>query len=74
MSEQKDWQFWLFTTEKPLHPLTPNIEVGRNNQQTVVFLPKQMDLGLRQQTIVTVIELDAKVNAQSIENMAQLWR
>ena len=74
VSEQKDWQFWLFPTEKPLHPLTPNIEVGIKNQQTVVFIPKQRELGLSQQTIVTVTAFDAKVNAKSIENMAQIWR
>ena len=74
VSEQQDWRFWLFTTENPLHPLTPKIEVGIQNQQTVVFVPQQRDLGLAQQTIVTITELDAKVNAESIPELAQIWR
>ena len=74
VSEQKDWQFWLLTTENPVHPLTPKIEVGIQNQQTVVFVPKQMDLGLPQQTIITVTALDAKVNAKQIAELAQIWQ
>ncbi len=75
VSEPKDWRFWLLTTENPLHPLTPKIEVGIQNQQTVIFVPKQMDLGLRrQQTIITVTKLDAKVNGKQIAELAQIWR
>ncbi|MEM7770668.1 MAG: mechanosensitive ion channel family protein [Cyanobacteria bacterium P01_A01_bin.37] len=41
-----------------LHPRTPAIEVGPENNQIVVFIPSQPDLGLAQQTIVTVTPLD----------------
>ncbi len=64
VSEAKNYQFWLFTTKKPLHPLTPKIEVGIQNEQIVVFVAKQRELGLAQQTIITVTQLDAKVNAE----------
>ena len=74
VSEQKNWQFWLFTSEKPLHPLTPDISVGIKNRQTVVFVPVQKELGLAQQTIITVTETDAKVNAESISALAENWR
>ena len=74
VSEPKDWQFWLFTTENPLHPLTPDIKVGIRNKQTVVFVPAQEELGLGQQSIVTVTETDAKVNAKSIPQLAEIWR
>ncbi len=74
VSEAKNYQFWLFTTKKPLHPLTPKIEVGIQNKQTVVFVPQQRELGLAQQTIITVTQLDAKVNAEEIDELAQIWR
>ncbi len=74
VSEQKDWQFWLFTTENPLHPLTPDIAVGVQNRGTVVFVPAQEELGLAAQTIITVTENDAKVNAKSIPQLAEIWR
>jgi small conductance mechanosensitive channel len=74
ISNQKDWHFWLLTTQKPLHPLTPKIEVGFEKGQTVVFVPQQEELGLGAQTIVTVIESDSKVNAQSIAELAETWR
>ncbi len=28
VSEEKHWSFWLLSTRKPLHPLTPDISVG----------------------------------------------
>ena len=74
VSEQKDWQFWWFRKEKPLHPLTPDIAVGTQNRQTVVFVPAQEELGLVQQTIVTVTEIEARVNAKTIPELAENWR
>jgi small conductance mechanosensitive channel len=71
---QKDLKFWLFSTQKPLHPLTPIIEVGTENQQTVVYTARQPQLGLAQQAIATVTEVDAKANAMSMEELAQEWR
>jgi small conductance mechanosensitive channel len=74
ISEEKDWNFWLLRTNNPLHLLTPKVEVGLQRGQTVVFVPEQGELGLAPQTIVTVTELDAKVNAESIAELAESWR
>ena len=75
VSEQKDWSFWLLANKKPLHPLTPDISVGTQNNQTVLFVPTQEELGLIAQTILTVTELDAKVNnIESTAQMASIWR
>ncbi len=86
----EDWKFWLPTQikswlptqlrswlpaqVKPLHPWTPRIEVGIENEQTVVFIPAQPELGLAPQTIVTVTEFDAKVNGKTKEELAQSWQ
>ena len=69
-----DWEFWLPTTEKTLHPLTPQIEVGTENQQTVIYLPEQPELGITAQTIVTVTHLDAQANGKKEEELAEIWR
>ncbi len=74
VTEQKDLKFWLFSTPKPLHPLTPIIEVGTENQQTVVYVARQPQFGLAQQAIATVTEVDAKANAMTVEELAQEWR
>ena len=75
VSEEKPWSFWLFNPRKPLHPLTPDISVGTQNNQTVIFIPTQEELGLIAQTILTVTELDAKVNKiESVPQMAEIWR
>ena len=69
-----DWEFWLPTTEKTLHPLTPQVEVGTENQQKVIFLPEQPELGITAQTIVTVTHLDAQANGKNEEELAEIWR
>ncbi|MGD1808831.1 mechanosensitive ion channel family protein [Dapis sp. BLCC M126] len=69
-----DWQFWLPTTEKILHPLTPQVEVGTENQQTVIYLPEQPKLGITTQTIVTITDPDAKANGKNIQELAEIWR
>ncbi|NET17792.1 MAG: mechanosensitive ion channel family protein, partial [Okeania sp. SIO1H6] len=69
-----DWEFWLPTTEKTLHPLTPKVEVGTENQQTVIYLPEQPELGITAQTIVTLTRLDAQANGKKFEELAQIWR
>ena len=74
VSEQKPWSFWLLSTKKPLHPLTPDILVGIQNRQKVIFVPAQEELGLAQQTIVTVTEIDATVNTKLISTLAENWR
>ena len=74
VSEQKPWSFWLLSTKKPQHPLTPDILVGIQNRQKVIFVPAQEELGLAQQTIITVTEIDATVNTKSISTLAENWR
>ena len=67
-------QQWLIFQEKPLHPLTPKIEVGIKNAQTVIFAPAQRELGLSQETIVTVTEDDSIYNGKSVGKLANEWR
>ena len=74
VSDIPDWQFWLPTTVKPLHPQTPKIEVGIQNEQTVIYVPNQPELGLAAQAIVTVTQIDAKANGKTIEQLAKAWR
>ncbi|MDJ0678301.1 MAG: mechanosensitive ion channel family protein [Xenococcaceae cyanobacterium MO_167.B52] len=69
-----NWNRWLPTTDKGRHPLTPKVEIGIENQQTVVYVPAQPDLGLYQQTIVTVNRSDALHNGKPIPELAQQWR
>lgn len=56
------------------HPRTPTVAVGIKNNQTVVFIPPQPELGLAQQTIITVNEADEIANGQPIEVLAYDWR
>lgn len=67
-------QDWVLFYNKPLHPLTPKIEVGIKNAQTVIFVPAQPELGLSAETIVTVIEDDSIHNGKPIEELAIQWR
>ncbi|MDJ0844072.1 mechanosensitive ion channel family protein [Crocosphaera sp.] len=78
-----NWKFWIptslkdiwgSTTMKPLHPGTPKIEIGPKNQQTVIFIPDQFDLGIASQSIVTVTDVDARANGATVEELAKVWR
>ena len=69
-----EWQFWLPTTVKPLHPWTPQVEVGIQNQQTVIYVPAQPRLGVASQTIVTVTNFDAKANGTTKAELAEAWQ
>ena len=69
-----NWKYWFPTTDKDLHPLTPKVAIGIKNQQTVIYVPAQPDLGLYQQIILTVNQADALHNGQSIPKLAQKWR
>lgn len=66
------------TLSKPLsqqiHPLTPKVEVGIKNSQTVVFFPSQPELGLTQQTLVTVNQADEIANGKPVDILAHEWR
>ena len=78
-----NWKFWIptslknlwgSTTSKPLHPGTPKIEIGTKNQQTVIFIPDQFDLGIASQSIVTVTDVDARANGATVEELAKIWQ
>jgi small-conductance mechanosensitive channel len=69
-----DLTYLLLDGDKVLHPLTPKIEVGIKNNQTVVYVPAQPELGLSQQAIVTVTEADSIADGQLISPLAQEWR
>ncbi|MGB5770194.1 MAG: mechanosensitive ion channel family protein, partial [Crocosphaera sp.] len=56
------------------HPATPKIEIGIKNNQTVIFVPEQLELGLSGQTIVTVNRADSLYQGKSIEDIAKEWR
>lgn len=71
---QSSWRYWLPTTIKGVHPSTPNIEVGIQNEQTVIYAPAQPELGMAAQTIVTVTEIDAKANGKTIEELTLVWQ
>lgn len=73
--EQKDLNFWLsITSAKRLHPLTPVVDIGYENNQTVIFIATKPELGLTQQTLITITQVDARANNQTVEELAQKWR
>jgi len=57
-----------------IHPLTPTVAVGIKNNQTVVFIPPQIELGLAQQTLITVNEADEIANGKPVDILAYEWR
>ena len=74
--QDENWRFWLLPSEeKRIHPLTPIVDVGIENGQTVIFVTKKpgLNLSIPQQTIVTVTEIDAKANNTTIKLLAQQW-
>ncbi len=74
LPEDANWRFWLPTAIKPPYPLSPIVDVGVKNGQTVVYLPEQPELGLAAQDIVTVTKIDATVNGTTVEALADEWR
>lgn len=72
---QNNWHFWrLFNPDKPQHPLLPQIKVGIENQQTVIYAPAQPELRIPQVSLVTVTRRDAIVNGTTVEELAPTWR
>ncbi|MGK7956809.1 MAG: mechanosensitive ion channel domain-containing protein, partial [Crocosphaera sp.] len=70
-----NWQNLFFDRDKlGLHPATPTIAVGIKNNQTVVFVPQQLELGLSAQTIVTVNRADRLHQGKLIADIAEEWR
>lgn len=72
--EVKKIQFWILTSSKPIHPLTPVVDVGYENNQSVIFIAGKPELGLTQQTILTVTGVDARANNTTVKDLAQQWR
>jgi small conductance mechanosensitive channel len=72
--EPQNWQFWLLNHQKPIHPLTPIVVEGKENEQTVIFVAAKSELGLPQQTIITVTQIDAKANGITQDKLVQKWR
>lgn len=66
--------FWLFSTAKPLHPLTPPVAIGIRNKATVLYLPDAADALLPRQVLVTVTRPDALQSALTIPVLAERWR
>lgn len=67
-------RFWMLSKSKPLHPLTPIVEVGYENNQTVIFIAAKPELGLTQQSILTVTRVDARANNTTIDELTERWR
>ena len=74
LENNQNWRFWLLEREKPLHPLTPNVEKGIENDQNVIYVVPKPELGLSQQTIITVTKVDARANGTTGENLSEQWR
>ena len=55
-----DPRFWWFLHQKPLHPLTPAVEIGTQNKATVIYLPDNPKYRLFKQTVITVTAPDAQ--------------
>lgn len=52
---RKDLEFWLSQRKtKPLHPLTPVVDIGYENNQTVIFIVVEPELRVTQQTLMTI--------------------
>ncbi|MEL4896602.1 mechanosensitive ion channel family protein [Crocosphaera sp. Alani8] len=70
-----NWQNLFFNRDNlGKHPATPKIEIGIRNNQTVVFVPRQLELGLSAQTIVTINRADSLYQGKLIEDIAKEWR
>ncbi|MDJ0683045.1 MAG: mechanosensitive ion channel family protein, partial [Xenococcaceae cyanobacterium MO_167.B52] len=69
-----EWRFWLPRTIKSLHPWTPQIKVDIENQETVIYVPDQSELGLPSQTIVKITDFDAQANGMTKEELAEAWQ
>ncbi len=63
---------WSPNPHPQLHPQTPQLKVGFENEQTVLYLPEQD--GFVPRTLATVTSFDIRQNRQiSKEQLAQQW-
>ena len=67
-------QFWLVTTPKPLHPLTPKLDIGILNNATVIYVLPNEKLELSQQILATVTDTDAQHAGLGKEDLAIKWK
>ncbi|EAZ90557.1 mechanosensitive ion channel family protein [Crocosphaera chwakensis] len=75
ISDIGNWKDLFFDRDNlSTHPVTPKIEIGIRNNQTVIYVPEQLDLGLSGQTIVTVNQADSLYYGKSIEDIAKEWQ
>ncbi|WP_036912462.1 MULTISPECIES: mechanosensitive ion channel family protein [unclassified Prochlorococcus] len=69
-----DPRFWWFLHQKPLHPLTPAVEIGTQNKSTVIYLPDNPKYRLFKQTVITVTAPDAQNAGIEIPQLAEEWQ
>lgn len=65
---------WFFWNQKPPHPRTPALEVGIENNQTVIYVVGDPARAIAQQTVATVTETDASQAGVGIPELAGRWR
>ena len=63
-----------FGDSPKLHPLTPEIAIGQKNNNPVLFLPANEDLGNPQIILVTLTEPDAQASQENIDILAKRWK
>ncbi|MCT0205731.1 mechanosensitive ion channel family protein [Synechococcus sp. CS-602] len=66
--------FWLVTTPKPVNKATPSIEIGKQNNATVVFAVADRDIDLSQQIIATITDVDADNAGTTTQELAEKWK
>ncbi|KZR60978.1 mechanosensitive ion channel family protein [Prochlorococcus marinus] len=69
-----DPRFWWFLHQKPIHPLTPAVQIGTQNKATVIYLPDNPKYRLFKQTVITVTAPDAQHAGIEIPQLAQEWQ
>ena len=65
---------WVSRRHKPLHPNTPNVEIGVKNKNKVLYVPADPERKLQQQTLVTLTNPDAMANGVEMDVLASQWK
>ncbi|NQV10994.1 MAG: mechanosensitive ion channel family protein [Cyanobacteria bacterium] len=66
--------FWWVTTPKPVNRATPSIEIGKQNNATVVFTVADRNIDLSQQIIATITDVDADHAGTTTQELAEKWK
>ena len=74
LEQANSLQFWLVSTPKPLHPLTPKVEISTLNNAIVVLVLANEKLELSQQILATVTSTDAQHAGLSKDDLAIKWK